>query len=66
MSPGNTSQPGRISSILDIKFLKEFNKSIHLSRLMTKQNGMCAERRLRLAWASDQSLRCPHEESFGP
>ena len=30
-----------------------------------QQNGMCASRRLRSAWASaqsDQSLRCPHEE----
>ena len=30
---------------------------------------MCAQRRLRAAWASaqsDQSLRCPHEESLGP
>ena len=30
---------------------------------------MCAQRRLRSAWAStqsDQSLRCPHEESSGP
>ena len=29
----------------------------------------CAQRRLRSAWASaqsDQSLRCPHEESLGP
>ena len=34
-----------------------------------QQNGMCAQWRLRSAWAStqsDQSLRCPHEESFGP
>ena len=33
------------------------------------QSGMCAQRRLRSAWASaqsDQSLRCPHEESLGP
>ena len=30
---------------------------------------MCSHRRLRLAWASaqtDQSLRCPHEETLGP
>ena len=30
---------------------------------------MCAQRWLRSAWASaqpDQSLRCPHEETFGP
>ena len=34
-----------------------------------QQNGMCAQRRLRSAWAStqsDQSLRCTHEESLGP
>ena len=34
-----------------------------------KQNGMCAQGRLRSAWASaqsDQSFRCPHEESLGP
>ena len=30
---------------------------------------LCAQRRLRSAWAfarSNQSLRCPHEESLGP
>ena len=34
-----------------------------------QQIGLCAQRRLRSAWASaqsDQSLRCPHEESLGP
>ena len=34
-----------------------------------QQSGMCAQPRLRSAWASaqsDQSLRCPHEESLGP
>ena len=34
-----------------------------------KQNGMGAQRQLRSAWASaqsDQSLRCPHEETLGP
>ena len=34
-----------------------------------QQSGMCAQRRLRSAWASaqsDQRLRCPHEESLGP
>ena len=32
-----------------------------------QQNGMCAQRRLRPVWASaqsDQSLHCPHEESW--
>ena len=34
-----------------------------------QQSGMCAQQRLRPAWASvqsDQSLRCPHEETLGP
>ena len=43
---------------------------IDLSRLMTKPTKWeCAQRRLRSAWASaqsDQSLRCPHEETLGP
>ena len=41
----------------------------HFSRNMTKPTKwVCAQRRLRSAWASaqsDQSLRCPHEESLG-
>ena len=41
-----------------------------LSRLVTKPTKwVCAQRRFRSAWASaqsDQSLRCPHEESLGP
>ena len=41
-----------------------------MSRDMTKPTKwLCAQRRLRSAWASaqsDQSLRCPHEESLGP
>ena len=38
-------------------------------RNKNKQNDMCAQRRLRSAWASaqsDQSLRCPHVETVGP
>ena len=34
-----------------------------------QQNGMCAQWRLKSAWASaqsGQSLRCPHEETLGP
>ena len=42
----------------------------HLSRDMTKlTKWLCAQRRLSSASASaqsDQSLRCPHEESLGP
>ena len=41
-----------------------------MSRDMTKPTKwVCAQRRLRSAWASaqsDQSLRCPHEETLGP
>ena len=46
-----------------------FSDNPHLSRDMTKPTKwVCAQRRLRSAWASaqsDQSLRCPHEESLG-
>ena len=42
----------------------------HMGRNTTNQQScLYAKRRLRLAWASapsDQSLRCPHEESSGP
>ena len=48
----------------------QLSKQLHLSHIVTKPtNCMCAQRRLRSAWApaqSDQSLRCPHEESVGP
>ena len=41
-----------------------------MSRDMTKPiKWLCGQRRLRSVWAfaqSDQSLRCPHEESLGP
>ena len=41
----------------------------HMSRLMTKPTKwLCAQRRLRSAWASaqsDQSLRCPYEKKLG-
>ena len=62
------------------KTLKNYSNAFHsnllsllhdnMSRDMTKPtNWVCAQRRLRSAWASaqsDQSLRCPHEESLGP
>ena len=42
----------------------------HLSHLVTKlTKWLCAQQRLRSAWASaqsDQSLHCPQEESLGP
>ena len=44
--------------------------ALDMSHDMTKlTKGLCAQRRLRSAWASaqsDQSLRCPHEESLDP
>ena len=49
---------------------KEGNMKTKLSRDMTKPTKwLCTQRRLISAWAftqSDQSLRCPHEESLGP
>ena len=43
---------------------------VYMIRDMTKPTKwLCAQRRLRSAWASaqsDQSLRCPHEEALGP
>ena len=45
------------------------NKHIRAATRQNQQSGMCAQRRLRSAWASaesDQSLRCPHRETFGP
>ena len=47
----------------------DFKTRQNLTRDMTKPTKwQCAQRRLRSAWASaksDQSLRCPHEESLG-
>ena len=43
--------------------------SIWARAWQNQQNTVCAQRRLRSAWASaqsDQSLRCPHEGSLGP
>ena len=43
--------------------------TIWASSWQNQQNELCAQRRLRSAWASaqsDQSLLCPHEESLGP
>ena len=45
-----------------------FSEQFYLSHRTTKQqNDLSAQRRLRSAWASDQSdqsLRCPHEETL--
>ena len=59
---------------LEITVPYKYKKLIHpkkLSRCITKPTTwpVCAQRRLRSAWASaqsDQSLRCPHEEALDP
>ena len=63
-------------SILFIYFLMhtcdKFQRGIReiwAASWQNQQNGMCAQRRLRSAWASaqsDQSLCCQHEESLDP
>ena len=43
-------------------------QTIWAASWQNQQNGMCSQRRHRSAWAfvqSDQSLRCPHEETLG-
>ena len=45
------------------------NDFIWAATWQKQQNGKCTRRILRSAWASaqsDQSLRCPHEETLGP
>ena len=52
------------------KWQQKYIKVYKLSRLMTKPTmWLCAQRRLRSAWASaqsDQSLHCPHKERLDP
>ena len=47
-----------------------YRKQTNISHDMTKPTKwLCAQRRLKSGWASaqsNQSLRCPHEESLGP
>ena len=49
---------------------RRLSRNVYMNRRMTKpKNGHCAQRRHRSAWASaqsDQSLRCPHQETLGP
>ena len=57
----------QIVSLLILPFVQIIKNK---GRDMTKPTKwLCAQRRLRSAWASaqsDQRLRCPHEESLGP
>ena len=68
-----------VKSFYDRIALKDFALGFQHSQLhsheiwaaswQNQQNGMYAQRRLRSAWAStqsDQSLRCPLDESLGP
>ena len=63
--------PGSITlqNTTDMQYMTRFNIT-YLSRDMTKPTKwVCAQLRLRSAWASaqsDQSLRCPHKETLGP
>ena len=57
----------------NIKITEESNNLVswsYLNHLMTKPaTDLCAQQRLRSAWAfaqSDQSLHCPYEETLGP
>ena len=67
-SPISTSVTSLTSSCLVGSWF--FMPSSEMSRDVTKPTKrVCAQRRLRSAWAfaqSDQILRCPHEESLGP
>ena len=51
-------------------YLSWYTHQVSLNRDITKPTKwVCAQRRFRSAWTSaqsDQSLRCPHEESWGP
>ena len=75
--PGCRASGSRIKNRTDLCCMRKRNWFLTLSRTLNQkwatswqnqQSGMCAQRRLRSAWASaqsDQSLRCPHEESSG-
>ena len=54
--------------IEELKSKKSFC-DIWAASWQNQQNGMCAQQRLRSAWASaqsDQSLHCLHDESLDP
>ena len=61
---------GHLREQQTLKWKKEKeNLKIWAASWQNQQSGMCAQRRLRSACASaqsDQSLRCPHEETLGP
>ena len=53
---------------LDTVLRQKMHNSWAVAR-QNQQNDLCAQRRLRSAWASsqsDHSLRCPHGETLGP
>ena len=65
-----SDKKGREISLELARALQSLAPCDHMSCNMTKPtNWVCAQRRLRSAWASaqsDQSLHCPHEETLGP
>ena len=66
--PGLSVRKLRIITV-DLVWYRIFMNIKWAASWQNQQNGGCAQRRLRSAWASaqsDQSLRCPHEESLGP
>ena len=79
MQTAKTDQTGRMPRLIWVFAVWIYRFNIRpnlvtlqymLSRLVTKPTmWLCAQRRLRSAWAStqsDQSLRCPREETLGP
>ena len=73
----NRGKPCRVYKIQLILYSHALSPELYcvfrekcMSHDMTKpKKRLCAQQRLRTAWASaqsDQSLRCPHEETLGP
>ena len=58
----------RVMGAITINEIIEKKEKLTAAR-QNQKNDLCAQRRLRSAWASaqsEQSLRCPHEEALGP
>ena len=67
--PNWRSVTERIHSRQTWWYRRRQSKTIWAATWQNQQNYLCAQRRLRSAWASaqfDQSLRCPYEETVGP
>ena len=67
--PYHVINPEKMLYLLAFNFLLLLTNTIWAATWQKQTKWVCAERRLRSAWASaqsDQSPRCPHEESLGP